>query len=179
MELNFLTLNDMITFFVISLVNKHYLLSSLYYDRIWKWWFFFSFFSIIYFLKKIGVTFCQFPFPIYYFNNRKFLHVSTKFFLFPVALYRSEKTSKTLTRETGNVEDNRAKDNGTVEVGEGELEAAFCSSDNCREVIEDLETNKTLNEEIYWTEIQSWIKRIPLKATSWWIGIVHQKKMMH
>ena len=105
------------------------------------------FFSFIYFLKKIGVTFCQFPFPIYYFNNKKFLHVSAKFFSFPVVLYRSEKTSKTLTRETGNVEDNRANDNGAVEVGEGELEAAFCSSDDCREVIEDLETNKTLNED--------------------------------
>ena len=52
-----------------------------------------------------------------------------------------------MTRETGNVEDNRANDNGAVEVGEGELEAAFCSSDDCREVIEDLETNKTLNED--------------------------------
>ena len=70
---------------------------------------------------EIGATFCEFPFPICYFNNSKFLHGSTKIFSFPSVLYRSKKTRETLTRETGNLEDNKTNDNGAVEVREGEL----------------------------------------------------------
>ena len=54
---------------------------------------------------EIAVTFCKFPFPTYHFNNCKFLHGSTKTFLFHSVLYRSEMTSEILTRETGNLED--------------------------------------------------------------------------
>ena len=81
----------------------------------------FSFFAIIYFLMEIGATFYEIPFPIYYFNNSKFLHGNTKIFSFPSVLYRSKKTRETLTRETGNLEDNKTNDNGAVEVREGEL----------------------------------------------------------
>ena len=52
-----------------------------------------------------------------------------------------------MMRETGNWEDNKTNDNGAVEVRDGELEAAFCPSDDRREVIEDLETNRNLNED--------------------------------
>ena len=95
----------------------------------------------------IAVTFCEFPFPIYHFNNSRFLQGSTKIFSFPKVLHRSEKTSKILTKETGNLQKNKTNENGAVEVGEGELEAAFCPSDDPREVNEDLKTNKNLNED--------------------------------
>ena len=52
-----------------------------------------------------------------------------------------------MTKETGKLQKNKTNENGAVEVGEGELEAAICPSDDCREVNKDLETNKNLNED--------------------------------
>ena len=52
-----------------------------------------------------------------------------------------------MTKETGNLRKNKTNENGAVEVGESELEAAFCPRDDRREVNEDLETNKNLNED--------------------------------
>ena len=96
---------------------------------------------------EIAVTCCEFLFPIYHFNISRFLQGSTKLFSFPSVLYRSEKTIKILTKETGNLRRNKTNENGAVEVGEGQLEAAFCPIDDRREINEDLETTKNLNED--------------------------------
>ena len=107
----------------------------------------FLFFSVIYFSHGDCRYFCEFPFANYHFYNSRFLQGSTKHFSFLSVLYRSEKTSKILTKETRNLQKNKTNENGAVEVGESELEGVFCPSNDRREVNEDLVTNKNLNED--------------------------------
>ena len=122
---------------------------------------------------EIAVTFCKFPFLIYHFNNKRFLHGSTKFFSFPSVLYRSVKTSEILTRETGNLQKNKTNENGAVDV-EGESEVVFSPSDDRSEVNKDLETNKNLNKD----NPLGGDTKISLKVMSQWMRIAHQKKMI-
>ena len=60
----------------------------------------------------------------------EFLYGSTNNFSFARVLYRSEKSSQILKRKTGNLKENKSTENGVVEVGQVELEAVCCPSDD-------------------------------------------------
>ena len=122
----------------------------------------FLFYQLYIFLTEIVVTCCE------------FLYGSTNNFSFASVLYRSEKSSQILKRKTGNLKENKSTENGVVEVGEVELEAVCCPSDDCREVNEDLKRNKNLNED---NSLEGDTKLDEENASEG--GIPNQENMMH